>query len=144
MCFQCKHLDSLEHTFLECPVNVQFYQDILLWFNTLNNTHINLSVDRIFPQNYPPLDISDFLRRRLDLLILLKKRYKYSCKINAKNLNSSQCINKIKMHWRIENLTSSTNTINKPLYLTNLYLIIIIIFSFACRSKILLNIILYI
>jgi len=50
-CFQCKDLDSLEHTFLECPMSVQFYQEILLWFNTLNNTHINLSVDQIFLQN---------------------------------------------------------------------------------------------
>ena len=39
MCFQCKNPDSLEHTFLECPMNVQFYQDILARFNTLNNAH---------------------------------------------------------------------------------------------------------
>jgi len=86
-------------------MNVQFYQKILLWFNTLNNTHTNLSVDQIFLQNYPPPAISDVLQRRLDLLILLTKRYIYSCKINEKNLNALQCINKIKMHWRIENLT---------------------------------------
>ena len=48
ICFQCKNPDSLEHTFLECPMNIQFYQDILSWFNTLNNTHINLSVGQIF------------------------------------------------------------------------------------------------
>ena len=51
LCFQCKNPDSLEHTFLECPMNIQFYQDILSWFNTLNNTHINLSVGQIFLQN---------------------------------------------------------------------------------------------
>jgi len=108
MCFRCKDLDSLEHIFMECPMNVQFYQEILLWFfNTLNNTHINLSVDQIFLQNYPHPTISDVLRRRLHLLILLTKRsiYMYSCKITEKNLKSLQCINKIKMHWRIENLT---------------------------------------
>ena len=54
-------------------MNIQFYQDILSWFNTLNNTHINLSVGQIFLQNYPPPAISDDLRRRLDLLILLTK-----------------------------------------------------------------------
>jgi len=86
-------------------MNVQFYQEILLWLNTLNNTHINLSVDQIFLQNYPPPAISDVLRRRLDLHILLTKKYIYSCKTNEKNLNFLQCINKIKMHWRIENLT---------------------------------------
>ena len=75
VCFQCKKPDSLEHTFLECPRNVQFYHEILSWFNTLNNIHINLSVNQIFLQNSPPLAISDDLRRRLDLLILLIKRY---------------------------------------------------------------------
>ena len=103
--FQCKNPDSLEHTFLECPMNIQFYQDILSWFNTLNNTHINLSVGQIFLQNYPPPAISDDLRRRLDLLILLTKKYIYSTKINEKNVNNLQFIHKIKMQWKIENLT---------------------------------------
>ena len=103
-CSQCRNPDSLEHTFLKCPTNVQFYQEILSWFNTLNNTRINLSVDQIFLQNYPPPAISDNLRRRLDLLILLLKRYTYSCKINEKNPNNLQLINKIKMQWKIENL----------------------------------------
>ena len=105
MCFQRKDLDSLVHTFLECRMNIQVYQEILLWFNTLNNTHLNLSVDLIFLQNYPPPAINDVLRCRLDLLILLTKRYICRCKINEKNLNFLQCINKIRMHWRIENLT---------------------------------------
>ena len=105
VCFQCKSPDSLEHTFLECPRNVQFYQEILSWFNTLNNIHIKLSIDQIFLQNYPPPAINDDLRRRLDFLILLIKRYTYSCKINEKQLNNLQFINKIKMQWKIENLT---------------------------------------
>jgi hypothetical protein len=29
ICSQCKNPDSLEHTFLECPVNITFYQDII-------------------------------------------------------------------------------------------------------------------
>ena len=102
--FQCKNPDSFEHTFLEFPMNVQFYQEILSRFNTLNNTHINLSLDQIFLQNYPPPAIKDDLRRRLDLLILLLERYTYSCKINEKNLKNLQLINKIKMQYKIENL----------------------------------------
>ena len=54
VCFQCKSPDSLEHTFLECPRNVQFYQEILSWFNTLNNIHIKLSIDQIFSSELPP------------------------------------------------------------------------------------------
>ena len=52
-------------------MSVQFYQEILLWLNT--NSHINLSVDQIFLQNYPPPAISDDLRRQLDLFISLTK-----------------------------------------------------------------------
>ena len=77
MCFQCKDLDSLEHTFLECPMNVQLYQGILLWFNTVNNTRINLLVDQMFLQNYPPPAIRDVLWHWLNLLILLTKSYIY-------------------------------------------------------------------
>ena len=83
----------------------KFYQEILSWFNTSTNTHINLSVDKILLQNYPPPAISNELRRRMDLLILLIKRYMYICKINEKYPNNLQFINKIKMQWKIENLT---------------------------------------
>ena len=105
ICSQCKNPDLLEHTFLKCPMNVQFYHKILSWFNTFNDTRINLSVVQFFLQNYPPPAISDDLRRRLDLLILLTKKYVYNCKINEKNLNTLQFINQIKMQWKIENLT---------------------------------------
>ena len=86
-------------------MRVQFYQEISSWFNTSNNTHINLSVDEILLENYPPPAISNDLRRPLNLLILVIKRYIYICKINEKNLNNLQFINKIKMQWKIENLT---------------------------------------
>ena len=78
LCFQCKNPDSSEHTFLEFPMSVQFYQEILSWFTTSNNT---------------------------DWICLSIKRYIYICKINEKNLNNLQFINKIKMQWKIENLT---------------------------------------
>ena len=86
-------------------MSVQFYQEILSWFNTPSNTHINLLFDEILLQHYPPRAISNDLRRQLDLLILLIKRYIYICKINEKNLNNLQFTNKIKMRWKIDNLT---------------------------------------
>ena len=55
LCFQCKNPNSLEHTFLECPMSFQYYHEILSLFNTLNSTHISLSIDQILLQNYPLL-----------------------------------------------------------------------------------------
>ena len=80
-------------------MSIQLYQEILLWFNTLSK--INLSADQIL---FPPTPHAiSYDLRRLDLLILLIKRYIHSCKINEKNLSKLQFINKIKMQWKIEN-----------------------------------------
>ena len=75
-------------------MSVQFYQEMLSWVNSLNNTHISLSDYQHLLQNYPPPPppsaFSDDLQRRLDLLILPTKRYIYSCKIDEKNPNNLQ------------------------------------------------------
>ena len=81
LCFQCKNPNSLELTLLECPVSIQFYQEIISWFIISYNTHISLIVDQILLQNYPPPAIGDDLQRRLDLLILLTKSYKVKAKV---------------------------------------------------------------
>ena len=82
--------DSLEHTFLPCPVNVKFCHEIFSWFNVSHNTLINLSPERILVQKYIP-GPTDNLRRRLELLILFIKKYVYSCKINVMPLNRTVC-----------------------------------------------------
>ena len=99
--------DSLEHTFLQCPVNVTFYHEILSWFNVFHNTLINLSPEQILIQKYIPGPINDNLRRRLDLLVLFTKKYAYSSKINVMHLNCTQFINNFKTQWKIERLTWS-------------------------------------
>ena len=126
--FNVKILIHYNTPFLS-PMSIQFYQEILPWFNTLNNTHISLSVDQILLQNYPPHAVSDNLRRRLDLLILLTKRYIYRCKINEKNLNNLQFINKIKMQWKIENLIQGSQI---QILSTNLF---VYPFFFSCFIK---------
>ena len=75
LCEECKNPDSLEHTFLQYPVNVKFYHEILSWFNVSHNTLINLSHEQILMQKYIPCPINGNLRRRLELLILFIKKY---------------------------------------------------------------------
>ena len=95
--------DSLEHTFLECPVSVKFYQEILSWFNTFNSIQINLSAEQILFQNYSLPAINDDLQRQLDLLISFTKNI-YSCKLKEVNLSNSRLKNKLKLQWKIENI----------------------------------------
>ena len=59
ICSQCKNPDSLDHTFLECPVNVKFYQEILSWFNAGSGAFINLSAEQILFYNYLSLLIDN-------------------------------------------------------------------------------------
>ena len=47
-------IHALEHTFLQCPVNVKFYHEMLSWFNVSHNTLINLSPEQILMQKYIP------------------------------------------------------------------------------------------
>ena len=49
----------LEHTFLQCSVNLKFYHEILSWFNVPHNTLRNLSPEQILMQQYIPGPIND-------------------------------------------------------------------------------------
>ena len=102
ICAHCKNSDSLEHTFSERPINVKFYQEILSWLNAVNRTFINLSTEQFLFQNYPPPSTNDNLRRQLDLLVLLIKKYIYSCKSSEIISGCSQFTNQLKIQWKIE------------------------------------------
>ena len=95
-------IDSMEHTFLERPISVKFYQQILSWFNAMNRTFINLSTEQFLFQNYPSPSINGNLRCQLGLLVLLIKKYIYSCKSSEINPECSQFIYKLKIQWKIE------------------------------------------
>ena len=54
LCDRWRNPDSLEHTFLQCPVNVKFYHEILSWFNVSHNPLLNLSPELFLMQKYFP------------------------------------------------------------------------------------------
>ena len=85
-------------------MSIQFYQEILLWFNTLKNTHISLSVDQMLLQNYPLLLLAMTSDADWIALSYLPKDTYIVVKYNEKNLNNLRLIDKIKMQWKIENL----------------------------------------
>ena len=85
-------------------MSIQFYQEILLLFNTLKNTHISLSVDQMLLQNYPLLLLAMASDADWICLSYLPKDTYIVIKYNEKNLNNLRLIDKIKMQWKIENL----------------------------------------
>ena len=108
-CSQCQNADSLEHTFLECPTSIKFYQEILSWFNALENTQINLSKEQFLFQNYtlsPAVHRS--IRRRLDLSVLFMKKYLYTCKMTESQPSYLQFLNNLNLQWKIEQFSSVT------------------------------------
>ena len=82
-------------------MSIQFYQEILLLFNTLKNTHISLSVDQMLLQNYPLLLLAMTSDADWISLSYLPKDTYIVVKYNEKNLNNLRLIDKIKMQWKL-------------------------------------------
>ena len=74
LCSQCRRADSLEHIFLDCPISITFYEEIISWFNQKNKTKITLTNEELLFQNYElPPSLPPLSRRQLKLLVLLAK-----------------------------------------------------------------------
>ena len=79
-CIYCFNADSIEHTFVDCKESVKLYSQIISWFNHSQSTEITLSKEQIaFHDTRHVTDVlSDPLKRKLDLLIVLVKQYIYA------------------------------------------------------------------
>ena len=55
-CFFCKSPDSLEHAFLECPAGLNFFQEVLAWFNDEHRVKFTSSKLQLLFKDYelPP------------------------------------------------------------------------------------------
>ena len=80
-CIFCPNSDSIEHTSLDCSEIKSFYSEALVWLNRVNDTEINLSNEQITFNEIPDFhQLSEYLRHRLHLFVILLKQYVYSCK----------------------------------------------------------------
>ena len=102
-CFFCPNQDSIEHTFLDCIVTQSFYLEALIWFNHVNDTDISLSYKQITLNDIPGLQqLTDYPRRRLHLLIILRKQYIYTCKYSEKKPTIKEFQSRVLLQWQIE------------------------------------------
>ena len=98
---QCKNSDSMEHTFLECPINVKFitksYRGSMQSIEGYKFVNWAISISE--------LPLSFFKTATLDptrATRLAKKKYLYSCKSSKINPGCSQFLNKLKIQWKIK------------------------------------------
>ena len=99
----CPNSDSIEHTFLDCSKIKSFYSEALMWFNSTNDTEINLSNEQITFNEIPEFhQLSEYPRRRLHLFVILLKQYVYSCKCFEKKPIQKEFQTKMLMQWQIE------------------------------------------
>ena len=106
LCPQFQRADSLEHTFLDCPVCIKFYEEIISWFKQKNKTKIILSNEELLFQSYElPPSLLPLSRRQLTLLVLLAKKYLYACKFTEARPDYSQFVTKLQDQWKIEHLS---------------------------------------
>ena len=106
MCPLCLNPDSTEHAFIHCQESTDFFTKTLGWLNDFHETKIKLSNRQVLFNTFEessPLESSNLLKSRLRLLILLHKKYLYTCKSITKKPNLDEFVGKLFEQYRIEN-----------------------------------------
>ena len=103
-CIYCFNADSIEHTFIDCKESVKLHSQMISWFNHSQSTEIILSKEQIaFHDTCHVTDVlSDPLKRKVDLLIILIKQYIDASKYLPKKLSLDELVNKLILQWKLE------------------------------------------
>ena len=105
-CVMCSNQDSIDHTFFECQVTLQFYDHSMSWFNAQHKSNVKLSNLQSFLNLYqPPAHISPQQNKKLSLLLICAKQYVYACKSMQMSPNFNEFSSKIKLQWKVEKCT---------------------------------------
>ena len=104
-CEMCNELDSIEHTFLDCPEFLKLLDASLQWFNNHHSTVLTISpYDVILNQVPTSLQLSLHLKKKLRLLLLLVKHYFYTCKALQTSVNCYEFFHKLTLQFKVEKL----------------------------------------
>ena len=99
-------IDSIEHTFLYCQVSKEFFSKTLRWFNEYHKENVQLSNKQILFNTFDdslPMQMPISTQRKLRLLVLLQKKYLYTCKNIVTKPNLEEFLRKLFEQYRIEN-----------------------------------------
>ena len=85
------------------------YPCFLSWFNNIHRLKVNLSRQQILSTlTDETTELTSIQKRRRDLLLLLAKYYKYTCKTLSKKPGVHDFQTKTNKQWKIEKLTATS------------------------------------
>ena len=93
-CPYCGDKDSIEHSFIECASTKLFTQNVLNWFNRVNECQISPTTEEtLFGITASSLDSA--IIRKFNYTALLMRHYIYSSKLNSLAISTQDFISKL-------------------------------------------------
>ena len=104
-CLYCGDKDSIEHSFIECVFTKLFMQNVLDWFNQVNECQISPSTEEtLFGITASSLDTT--VIRKFDYTTLFMRHYIYSSKLNSLAISIQDFSSKLLVKYDLENFSS--------------------------------------
>ena len=96
--------DSIEHSFIECVFTKLFMQNVLDWFNQVNECQISPSTEEtLFGITASSLDTT--IIRKFNYTTLFMRHYIYSSKLNSLAISIQDFIGKLLVKYDLENFS---------------------------------------
>ena len=103
-CLYCGDKDSVEHSFIECAFTKLFTQNVLDWFNQVNECQIAPTTEEIlFGITVSSLDTT--IIRKFNYTALFMGHYIYSSKLNSLAISIQDFISKLLIRYDLENFS---------------------------------------
>ena len=103
-CLYCRDKDSVEHSFIECVFTKLFTQNVLDWFNQVNECQISPTTEEIlFSITVSSLDTT--IIRKFNYTALFMHHYIYSNKLNSLAISIQDFISKLLIRYDLENFS---------------------------------------
>ena len=103
-CLYCGDKDSIEHSFIECAFTKLFTQNVLNWFNRVNECQISPTTEEtLFGITASSLDST--IIRKFNYTALFMRHYIYSSKLNSLAISIQDFISKLLIKYDLENFS---------------------------------------
>ena len=103
-CLYCGDKDSVEHSFIECAFTKLFTQNVLDWFNQVNECQMSPTTEEIlFGITVSSLDTA--IIRKFNYTALFMRHYIYSNKLNSLAISIQDFISKLLIRYDLENFS---------------------------------------